>query len=176
MAQTTLLSDITKSHKKVIISLTRVSERFTFAAGKLFTLRSNASRRIFILRFTLVCCANQHIAIRLPDDQSGDWRKPSRPESGAISHSRACFASESRQERTGVRDWRIERRKARFGKSFRLLGVQPNDWRKPSRPESGAISHSRARFAEESARGVYLRTRPERRRPQGALRHSEIAP
>ena len=41
---------------------------------------------------------------------------------------------------------------------------------------SGAISHSRACFAEESARGVYLRTRPERRRLQGALRQSEIAP
>ena len=60
---------------------------------------------------------------RLPDDQSGDWRKPSRPESGAISHSRACFASESRQERTDVRDWRIERRKARSGKA-RSLRVQ----------------------------------------------------
>jgi len=58
----------------------------------------------------------------------------------------------------------------------RLPGEQPGDWRKPSRPESGAISHSRACFAEESARGVYLRTRPERRRPQGALRHSDIAP
>ena len=58
----------------------------------------------------------------------------------------------------------------------RLPGEQPGDWRKTSRPESGAISHSRARFAEESARGVDLGPRPERRRLQGALRQSEIAP
>ena len=40
--------------------------------------------------------------------------------SGAISHSRACFARESRQARTGVRNWRIERRKARYGKAKSL--------------------------------------------------------
>ena len=40
----------------------------------------------------------------------------------------------------------------------------------------GAILHSRAGFAEESARGVYWRTRPERRQLQGALRQSKIAP
>ena len=40
----------------------------------------------------------------------------------------------------------------------------------------GAILHSRAGFAEESARGVYDRTRPERRQLQGALRQSKIAP
>ena len=51
----------------------------------------------------------------------------------------------------------------------RLPGEQPGDWRQTSRPESGAISHSRARFAEESARGVDLCPRPERRRLQGAL-------
>ena len=42
--------------------------------------------------------------------------------SGAISHSRACFARESRQARTGVRNWRIKRRKARSGKARSLRG------------------------------------------------------
>ena len=40
----------------------------------------------------------------------------------------------------------------------------------------GAILHSRTGFAEESARGVYWRTRPERRQLHGALRQSKIAP
>ena len=48
---------------------------------------------------------------------------PAMPESGAISHSRAGFASESRQARTLVRNWRIERSKARSGKA-RSLRVQ----------------------------------------------------
>ena len=39
---------------------------------------------------------------------------------GAISHSRAGFASEDRQARTGVRTWRIERRTARSGKARSL--------------------------------------------------------
>jgi len=45
---------------------------------------------------------------------------PATPESGAISHSRVCFASESRQARTCVRNWRIECRKARSGKARSL--------------------------------------------------------
>jgi len=59
--------------------------------------------------------------------QPNDRRKTSHPESGAILHSRAGFASESRQERTGVRDWRIERRKARSGKARSLREKNVDD-------------------------------------------------
>ena len=58
--------------------------------------------------------------IRLPGFSPATGANSSSPESGALSHSRAGFASESRQERTYVRDWRIERRKARPGKARTL--------------------------------------------------------
>jgi len=67
----------------------------------------------------------------------------------------------------------------------------PASRRPGNRPESGAILHSRARFAEESARGsVFAKATPgqgglAKNKPpgirsditqQGALRQSEIAP
>ena len=45
---------------------------------------------------------------------------PAKPESGALSHSRAGFAEEPRQERTYVRDWSGDDRKARSGKARTL--------------------------------------------------------
>ena len=45
---------------------------------------------------------------------------PAKPESGALSHSRAVFAEEPRQERTYVRDWSGDDRKARSGKARTL--------------------------------------------------------
>ena len=47
-------------------------------------------------------------------------QQPDTPKSGAISHSRACFASEKRKERTCVRDLSSERSKARSGKARSL--------------------------------------------------------
>ena len=53
-----------------------------------------------------------------PDYKTPDDRRPANGHSsGTISHSRTGFASEKRQERTGVRDWSGERRKARPGKA-----------------------------------------------------------
>ena len=85
----------------------------------------------------------------------------SSPESGAISHSRAGFASEKRVECTPVLDTSGERRKARSGKTLntavRRNQTLPSACRAsarrqaqtPATPESGAISHSRAGFASE---------------------------
>ena len=91
-----------------------------------------------------------------------DKRRNSQPtsDSGAISHSRAGFASEKRKERTCVRDLSGERRKARSGKYKippsgglkRYLACRAGGTTKgstASSPESGAISHSRAGFASE---------------------------
>ena len=68
------------------------------------------------------------------------------------------------------------RRQAESNTTSRLLRVQRNDRRNASSPESGALSRSRAGFAEESATEAYLRTRLERRRLQGPPRQSENAP
>ena len=47
--------------------------------------------------------------------------------SGAISHSRAGFAEEPRQERTCVRDWSGDDRKARSGKARSLREHKKKD-------------------------------------------------
>ena len=86
---------------------------------------------------------------------------------GAISHSRAGFARESRQARTGVRNWRIERRKARSGKA-RSLRV--------NKKKRGAFA---SRFFRSINRSNYLMalnlTLPASRIPVLAL-ENQVAP
>ena len=101
---------------------------------------------------------------RLLRFQRNDMRKASQGKSGAISH------RVKKTPPSGGTSRRDSGYLTHVARSAQQYAQQPDEL------ISGAISHSRACFAEESARGVYLRTRPERRRLQGALRQSEIAP